>query len=636
MRPRLLPDVRFVRYAEGVYVHGDLGACTITGEHSYEWLSRLAPYLTGEHTLGELTESLSDERRELVEQLVGALAEQRFVADARDERPHALDDEERDVYAPEIAYIGYAHDSAEHRFERLRKARIAVAVTGTAGAGEEDEGTEGIGPVVAALIEAGLGSGWRDVRVTGVPAAGLSAAVEAGRRDAAQQVLACEEVPGDADVVLHVHQGEDSAALTRISEQRSQAAHGKTAHGKTAHGQVWVRGDEAWLTPVSDAAAAPYWRRLAGWPPTQEEPGTCLLTGPVPMVVAAQAALSCFEYLTGLAGNPADESTGDTSTSGKSATNKSAENITEDHAADLVMTRVDLRTLDTSRHRPRPLRLRPTAAAVTVGAGLRRLARRLLGAGCWSADCRHADYWSARLLGTGGAAPAAASATAGDLLARAAGFIGQRTGVLGELDEGGLVQVPWRVCAATISDPLGVLPSWAPAPKVFGWGPDRETARVRALLAGLAGYQALLAAERPAVPYVAPTGVGPASRGRRRWRPGWRSIANGCSATMTGRASPSSPRLTTRAWSSSWTCSARPTSRWSSATCRQRSAYPPTPSASPLPPARRRLRRRCAALWSGCCCAGRRGPRTSRSTPIRSRGGRTTSAATTRRWPSRP
>ena len=425
MRPRLLPDVRFVKYADGVYVHGDQGACTITGEHSHEWLSRLAPYLTGEHTLGELTESLSDERRELVERLIGVLAEQRFVTDARDEQPHTLSDEERDVYAPEIAYIRYAHDSAEHRFERLRRARIAVAATGTAG------------PVAAALIEAGLGSGWRRVQVTGVSGADLSAAVEAGRRDAAQQVLVSAGVPDDADVVLHVHQGEDIAALTQISEH----------HGQAAHGQIWVRGDEAWLTPVSDVAAAPYWRRLAGWPLTQEEPGTCLLTGPVPMVLTAQAVLSCFEYLTGLAGDAPDNA--------------------EDKAADLVMTRVDLRTLDTSRHRPRPLRL--TATAVTAA----------------------------------GDAP-----TAADLLARAARYIGPRTGVLGELDEGGLVQVPWRVCAATISDPLGVLPSWASAPKVFGWGPDWRTARARALLAGLAGYQALLVAERPAVPYVAPTGVG--------------------------------------------------------------------------------------------------------------------------------
>ena len=55
MRPCLLADVRFAKSPEGVYVEGDQGACTIRGGHSYEWLSALAPHLTGEHTLAELT-----------------------------------------------------------------------------------------------------------------------------------------------------------------------------------------------------------------------------------------------------------------------------------------------------------------------------------------------------------------------------------------------------------------------------------------------------------------------------------------------------------------------------------------------------------------------------------------------------
>lgn len=51
MRPRLRDDVRYVKCPEGVYVHALGGACTLKGERSYEWLSRLAPYLTGERTL---------------------------------------------------------------------------------------------------------------------------------------------------------------------------------------------------------------------------------------------------------------------------------------------------------------------------------------------------------------------------------------------------------------------------------------------------------------------------------------------------------------------------------------------------------------------------------------------------------
>jgi hypothetical protein len=295
---------------------------------------------------------------------------------------------------------------------------VAVVVTGEAG------------PTAAALLQAGLGSGWKDIRVSGAPIAGLSAAIAAGRRDAAQCVRECEGVPDDADVVLHVHQGEDPAPLIAVGGRS----------GRAGVGQVWVRGDEAWIAPVSDRGPASCWHRVACWPPPPDEPGVDCLTGPVPAVVAAQAVLSCFEYLTGMAGP----------------------------AADLVLTRTDLRTLDTRRHHVRPLRL----------------------------DVGDAE----------GELPPAVLAIE-DLLERAASYVDPRTGVLGGLGEGALAQVPLKVCGATVSDPTGRLPSWAPRPRVFGWGPDQRAAGVRALLAGVATYQSLLEDERPSVPYVAPVGV---------------------------------------------------------------------------------------------------------------------------------
>jgi hypothetical protein len=210
--------------------------------------------------------------------------------------------------------------------------------------------------------------------------------------------------------------------------------------GRAAVGQVWVRGDEAWIAPVSDREPASCWRRVACWAPPAEEPGADCLTGAVPAVVAAQLVLSCFEYLTGMAGP----------------------------VADLVLARIDLRTLDTRRHRAWSLRL----------------------------DAGDAE----------GEVPSTVLAIE-DLLARAASCVDPRTGVLGVLGECALAQVPLRVCSATVSDPVGRLPSWAPRPRVFGWGPDPQVAQVRALLAGLATYQSLLGDGRPSVPYVAPVGV---------------------------------------------------------------------------------------------------------------------------------
>jgi hypothetical protein len=215
--------------------------------------------------------------------------------------------------------------------------------------------------------------------------------------------------------------------------------------GDIALGQIWVREEEAWLTPVSDVEAASYWRRLTGLPYEPDGEGVDWLTGPVPAVVAAQAALSCFEHLTGM-------------------TRPSAQ---------LAMTRVDLRTLDSRRHR-----LNPFVQARGPGGGN-----------------KPGPLLPGERLG------------AEDLRERASSYVNPRVGVLGELDEGDLAQTPLSICRASVSDPRGVLPFWAPAPWVVGWGQDRQTARLRALLAGLATYQALAEQERPVVPYRAPIGV---------------------------------------------------------------------------------------------------------------------------------
>jgi hypothetical protein len=80
MRPRLGEDVRYVPSSQGVYLHNGTGEATLRGKHSYEWLRRLAPYLTGER---ELTEALPTAARQMVTDLVGMLYQQGFVTDAR-------------------------------------------------------------------------------------------------------------------------------------------------------------------------------------------------------------------------------------------------------------------------------------------------------------------------------------------------------------------------------------------------------------------------------------------------------------------------------------------------------------------------------------------------------------------------
>ncbi|MFC5826351.1 hypothetical protein [Nonomuraea insulae] len=412
MRPRLLDDVHFVESSDGVYVYGDLGACTIEGPHAYMWMSRLAPLLTGERALDEIVAPLTADRRELVERLVRGLAEQRLVSDAREEEPHTLSAAEREVYAPEIAFLRYGHDSAERRFERLRQARVVLV---------------GDGPVLGALLEAGLRSGWRDVRVAegGAARVDLAAPQVRGRRDDAQTVRPGGDW-GDADVLLQVHDGEDVGELLRVD--RACVRRG------IACGQVWVRCEEAWLTPVSAHESESGWRRLSA--PAYQESGEdgAWLTGAVPAVLAAQLALSCFEYLTGT-GQPV----------------KWPE-----------MSRVDLRTLETRQH----VYVRVKKGFQPVATGRRGSAGtgRRVGADSIRAEME-------RLAGLG-------TKAAKDLLKAAVHYVDPRTGVLGSLDEEGLAQIPLAVCRALVARSA-----------VVGWGDDRETARLRALLTALAVHQ---------------------------------------------------------------------------------------------------------------------------------------------------
>ncbi|MEV0828388.1 hypothetical protein [Nonomuraea rubra] len=307
MRPQLRDDVRFVESPDGAYVHSDYGACTLRGRQAYAWLARLAPALTGSHTLAELTEHLSGDRRAMVEQLVGRLAEQRFVVDARQARAHGLSDEELRAYAEEIAFIGYALDSPESRFERIRRAHLVLT---------------GSGPLLDALAGACAGAGWRRVTVISPEPGRAVQTAETARRDPAQEFQALSsstgvaEALGDADVVLQVGTDLDDLVATARACEAAGVVLGQALAGPA----------EVWLSQVgrpSRTAGESGWHRLAGLPAAAPvAPDEDLLSGPVPTVVAAVLALACFSHVTGL-----------------------------DTTSERTLTRIDLRTLDTLPHR---------------------------------------------------------------------------------------------------------------------------------------------------------------------------------------------------------------------------------------------------------------------------------------------
>ncbi|WP_166427681.1 hypothetical protein [Nonomuraea mesophila] len=471
MRPQLRDDVRFVECPDGAYVHSDYGACTLRGRQAYAWLARLAPALTGRHTLAELTAHLPDDRRAMVERLVGRLAEQRFVVDARQARSHGLTAAELREYAEEIAFIGYALDSPEARFERIRRAQLVLT---------------GSGPLLEALVGACAGSGWRRITVICPAPEAAGRAADAARRDPAQEIstlasthdtgLPGRAITGDADVLLQVSGDLDELVATaRACEAASVVL-----------GQALVGPAEVWLGQVGQPAATAVesgWHRLAGLPSAAPAPpDEDLLTGPVPTVVAAMQALAGFAHVAGL----------DTDTERR-------------------LTRVDLRTLDTLPHRflahPRagarrtpdtlPHRLltdpragaRPGARSEAIGELTDALAAIMREDETPAAPGPAADRAGATQAGPAPALEqAAATLDAEGLLGLTSELVGSRLGAIGLLDEQALAQSPLAVCQAVVSDPFGALPGWAPSPLVHGWGPDQRTARLRCLLAALATY----------------------------------------------------------------------------------------------------------------------------------------------------
>ncbi len=314
MRPRMDPAVRYVPCPEGVYLYGDRGARTMRGARAYEWLSRLEPYLTGELSLAELTADLPAAQRSTVEDMVTLLHEHGFVTDARADLPHTLSPTEMRSYAREIAFLACAIDSPEQRFQRHREARVTVL------------GAAGYESVTAAVVVAGLRSGWADVRVHCAESAvaELIRRTDQARRDERQRVLVVAEAAGPmdstaADVVLHI------AGTFAEAQTLARACAG------VALGQLVIGAEEAWTTEVGDpedTAVRTCWRRLRAARAQVPVSGpNRWLTGPVPAVLAADLVLGCFRHRTGLAALPAPGPSGP------------------------QMTRTDLRTLDMSTHR---------------------------------------------------------------------------------------------------------------------------------------------------------------------------------------------------------------------------------------------------------------------------------------------
>jgi hypothetical protein len=309
MKPRLRHDVHFVPSPRGAFVvmgaRADLGF-NVPGRDAHAWLSRIAPFLTGEHTLQELGSSLPADKRARMEALVAVLHQEGAVRDATADLPHGLSDEVRKRYAREIAFIGHGADSPEHRFELYRESNPRVV---------------GAGVLAGALVHALLATGVARVRFVVTPECPTDLA-------RIEECLIGSLGPGSVSR-LQVSSGaaaldlasDPGGAVLAISEtpmlQRARSLAEQCGRHGRIFGHATAIGDRGIVGPVgrehgSRDWAGRLWQRArgAGAQPIADLPGAAVsefLAGPTAALVSNHLCAAFLKQAAGIARTSGEE-----------------------------------------------------------------------------------------------------------------------------------------------------------------------------------------------------------------------------------------------------------------------------------------------------------------------------------------
>ena len=130
MKPRLLPDVRFLPSEAGVSVRAPGHEATVDAPGLYPWFERVCPFLDGEHSVVDLVEKLSPLAAQRVLGLVEFLLREGFARDAQYDVPHTLSYSTRSLYAAVIEFLAREADSPERRFQSYRECAPVVVGSG--------------------------------------------------------------------------------------------------------------------------------------------------------------------------------------------------------------------------------------------------------------------------------------------------------------------------------------------------------------------------------------------------------------------------------------------------------------------------------------------------------------------------
>ena len=131
MKPRLLPDVRFLPSEAGLSVRAPGHEATVLHAPGlYPWFERVCPFLDGEHSVVDLVEKLSPMAAQRVLGLVEFLLREGFARDAQYDVPHTLSHSTRSLHAAVIEFLAREADSPERRFQSYRECAPVVVGSG--------------------------------------------------------------------------------------------------------------------------------------------------------------------------------------------------------------------------------------------------------------------------------------------------------------------------------------------------------------------------------------------------------------------------------------------------------------------------------------------------------------------------
>lgn len=130
VRPRLRHDVLFADTGSGVLLRHAEASFVVKGRSAYRFFAALAPFLTGEATVGELADVVPDQQHPMLLGLVRTLLDRDFARDRNPASDDVLEEDIRNHFRRQIDYVEHYVDGAGERFARFRDLRVLVAGEG--------------------------------------------------------------------------------------------------------------------------------------------------------------------------------------------------------------------------------------------------------------------------------------------------------------------------------------------------------------------------------------------------------------------------------------------------------------------------------------------------------------------------